>query len=273
MQVKFYGTRGSIPVPEKEYMHFGGNTACVLIRFDNEKLLILDAGSGMRKLGQELAADPVGTRHLRIALSHTHWDHIQGFPFFQPAFLPEYTLDLYLGKRNEMEQDLKSIFSNQMRFEYFPIGLEKLQATIRFWEPEPVPTLTSWGGKVSACPLPHPGQSYGYRYEYGGKTIVYCTDVEHGEEINPSVVELAQGADLLIHDAQYTPEELPARQGWGHSSWLQAVQVAQQAQVKRLALFHHDPAHTDHFLLQEEKRCKAILPTAFFAREGMEVVL
>ncbi len=273
MQVKFYGTRGSIPVPEKDYMTFGGNTACVRICFDNYQILILDAGSGLRKLGEELVATSGETKHLRITLSHTHWDHIQGFPFFQPAFLPEYTLDVYLGKRNEMEQDLKSIFSNQMRFEYFPIGLEKLQATIRFWELEPVPTLTSWGGKVSACPLSHPGQSYGYRFEYGGKSLVYCTDVEHGEEINSDIVRLAAGADLLIHDAQYTPEELPSRKGWGHSSWLQAVEVAQRAQVKSLALFHHDPAHDDAFLLQEEKRCQAIWPTAFFAREGQEVTL
>ena len=123
------------------------------------------------------------------------------------------------------------------------------------------------------CPLRHPGVSYGYRYEYEGKTLVYCTDVEHGEQIDPQVVSLACGADLLIHDAQYTPEELSHYKGWGHSSWLQAIQVAQMAGVKRLALFHHDPSHDDEFLLQEEKRCQAIFPAAFFAREGMEVVL
>ncbi len=262
MQVKFYGRRGSIPVPEKNYMTFGGNTACVRIRFDNGQIVILDAGSGLRKLGQELVVTSE-TKHLRLTLSHTHWDHIQGFPFFQPAFLSEYILDIYLGKRNEMEHDLKTIFSNQMRFEYFPIGLEKLHAKVRFWEPEPVLTLTDWGGKVSVCAQEHPGQSYGYRYEYGGKSLVYCTDIEHGDKINSNIVSLAAGADLLIHDAQYTPEELPARKGWGHSSWLQAVEVAQCAQVKRLALFHHDPFHDDAFLLQEEKRCQAICPIAF----------
>jgi ribonuclease BN (tRNA processing enzyme) len=172
-----------------------------------------------------------------------------------------------------MAHDLKTIFSNQMRFEYFPVELEKLTANIRFWEPEPVLTPTSWGGQVNMCPLRHPGVSYGYRYEYEGKTLVYCTDVEHGEQIDPQVVSLACGADLLIHDAQYTPEELPHYKGWGHSSWLQAIQVAQKAGVKRLALFHHDPSHDDEFLLQEEKRCQAIFPAAFFAREGMEIVL
>jgi phosphoribosyl 1,2-cyclic phosphodiesterase len=271
MRVKFYGTRGSIPVPEKDYMLFGGNTACVLVTFDNDQRAILDAGSGLRKLGEELTASPWTQTRLPIILSHTHWDHIQGFPFFKPAFLEKYTLDIYLSNRFGLKRNLKSIFSTQMRFEYFPVDLKKLSACIRFWEPEQESSVTEWGAKVTACPLNHPGHAYGYRFEYGGKTLVYCTDVEHGQGIDPRVVVLAQQADLLIHDAQYTPQELPLHKGWGHSSWLQAIAVAKQANVKRLALFHHDPSHNDNFLIEQEKQAQTLFSHSFFAREGMEI--
>ncbi len=183
-----------------------------------------------------------------------------------------HSIDVYLSNRHKLERNLEAIFSNQMRFEYFPVDLHKMAARLQFWEPEQESSFTDWGAKVTACPLHHPGHAYGYRFEYGGKTLVYCTDVEHGEQIDPRVVALVQDADLLIHDAQYTPEELSSHKGWGHSSWLQAVQVAQQANVKRLALFHHDPSHDDSFLEELEKQCQRQFPASFFAREGLEVV-
>ena len=271
MKVKFYGTRGSIPVAEKKYMEYGGNTPCTLVTFDNGLLTILDAGSGIRKLGQELMKLTLSQPLLPIILSHTHWDHIQGFPFFLPAYQSNYTISVFLSNRDRLNRNLEQIFSKQMVTEYFPVGLGAMKANLSFLEPEQESSITDFGAKVSVCILNHPGNSYGYRFEYNGKILVYCTDVEHGDEIDQKVVRLAKGADLLIHDAQYTPEELVNRKGWGHSSWKQAVEVAQQAGVKKLALFHHDPDHDDAFLCEEEMKCRQFFPDSFFAKEEMEV--
>ncbi len=271
MKVKFYGTRGSIPVPEKDFMEFGGNTACILLTFDSGDRVVLDAGSGIRKLGKELAASPASQQRLSIALSHTHWDHIQGFPFFGPAYLPGQQFTVFLCNRSKYEQSLEHILSNQMRFEYFPVSLEAMKADIRFWEPSAEHYLTEWGAKVTVVPHPHPGEAYGYRFEYNDKVVVYCTDVEHAHGIDPGVVKLSKDADLLIHDAQYTPEELESHHGWGHSSWEQAIEVAELAGAKKLALFHHDPDHNDAFLRKVEKQCQQRFPDSFMAREGMEV--
>jgi phosphoribosyl 1,2-cyclic phosphodiesterase len=271
MKVKFYGTRGSIPVAEKNFMIYGGNTACVLVTFDNGIQAILDAGSGLRKLGQELIKKPLTQARLPIILSHTHWDHIQGFPFFRPAYQTNFNIVVYMSNRNHQARNLEEIFSKQMLNEYFPVGIETMKANLNFLEPEQESSITDWGALISVCQQNHPGISYGYRFEYNGKILVYCTDVEHGDTLDPKVVNLARNADLLIHDAHYTPEELPGRKGWGHSSWLQAVEVAQQANVKRLVLFHHNPDYDDDLLAIQEAKCRQIMPNACFARESMEI--
>jgi phosphoribosyl 1,2-cyclic phosphodiesterase len=252
-------------------MEFGGNTSCVLVTFDSGQKAILDAGSGLRKLGEELLAAPLEQSSLPIILSHTHWDHIQGFPFFGPAYVDSFTIDIFLSSIHRPDRNLQQVFSNQMGFEYFPVGLQKLRAQLRFQQPHQESATTEWGVRVTACPLNHPGQSYGYRFEQQGKILVYCTDVEHGEDIDAKVVELARNADLLIHDAQYTPEELPRHRGWGHSSWQQAITVARLGNVKKLALFHHDPRHDDAFLAKVEQQCQQQFAGCFLAREGMEV--
>ena len=271
MKVKFYGTRGSIPVAEKNFMTYGGNTACILVTFDNGIRTILDAGSGLRKLGEELIKTPLTQERLPIILSHTHWDHIQGFPFFRPAYQANFNIVVYMSNRNHLARNLEEIFSKQMLYEYFPVGMEVMKAKLNFLELEQDSSTTDWGAVVSVCPQNHPGSSYGYRFEYKGKILVYCTDIEHGETLDEKIINLAQDADLLIHDAHYTPEELPSRKGWGHSSWLQAVEVAKRAHVKRLALFHHNPDYDDDFLGVQENRCRQILPNACFARESMEI--
>jgi ribonuclease BN (tRNA processing enzyme) len=159
----------------------------------------------------------------------------------------------------------------QMQRELFPVPLEKVGAAMTFWAPDITRYTTPAGVTVVAHKQNHPGDSYGYRFEDGGKILVYCTDVEHGEEINPDVVDLARNADLLIHDAQYTPEELKEKRGWGHSSWEQAIEVAERAGVKKLALFHHDPEHTDTFLFRIERQCQKRFPDAFLAREDLQI--
>lgn len=274
MKVTFYGTRGSISVPEKNFSEFGGNTSCILLSFKSGRIAILDAGTGLRKLGNDILAQSIEQYdNIFIGLSHTHWDHIQGFPFFKPAYdtRRHFTVAMYGSAQGST--NLANIFERQMQRDYFPVPLEKMGAALTFWQPE-VPSFTAASGvNVAAAEHNHPGGAFGYRITEGASTLVYCTDVEYGDEIDPNVVALARDADLLIHDAQYTTEELSRKKGWGHSSWEQAVEVAERAGVKRLALFHHDPEHDDAFLLGLERECRRRFPDSFFAREGLEITL
>jgi phosphoribosyl 1,2-cyclic phosphodiesterase len=274
MKVTFYGTRGSIPVSEPDFVRFGGNTSCVLITFSTNRIAILDAGTGIRKLGNDLlAASHEQYNEIIIGLSHTHWDHIQGFPFFKLAYDPRRHLTLSISGHGRSIKDIESIFERQMQNDFFPVSLDKIGAKLKFWRPELSRFTHPRGIDIEASKHNHPGGAYGYRITEGNKTLVYCTDVEHADGIDPDVVLLSRNADLLIHDAQYTPEELQDKKGWGHSSWEQAVEVAEQAEVKRLALFHHDPEHPDPFLFNVEEEVQKRLPSAFLAREGMEIEL
>ncbi len=272
MKVKFYGTRGSIPVAEKEFMYVGGNTPCILLTFNSNRIAILDAGTGIRKLGNDLIAkNHEQFDNIIIGLSHTHWDHIQGFPFFKPAYDKRRHFTIAISGKERTIDNLESVFSRQMQQEYFPVSLENMGASFTFMQPEVNKYVAPSGIEVEAVRQKHPGYSYGYRIIEGENVVVYCTDVEHIDGIAPEVTALAEGADLLIHDAQYTPEELKDKRGWGHSSWEQAVEVAERAGVKRLALFHHDPEHSDDFLLNLERTARKRFPEAFLAKEGMEV--
>jgi phosphoribosyl 1,2-cyclic phosphodiesterase len=274
MKITFYGTRGSVPVPKPDFMQFGGNTPCVLITFSTGRIAILDAGTGIRKLGDDLlAASHEQYDDMIIGLSHTHWDHIHGFPFFKLANDPRRHITLAICGKGRITRDLESIFTTQMQVDYFPVSLDKIGAKLTFWQPDVTEYNHPRGINIVASKYNHPGGAYGYRITEGNKTLVYCTDVEHMNGIDPNVVALSRNADLLIHDAQYTTDELKEKRGWGHSSWEQAVEVAKQAEVKRLALFHHDPEHSDDFLLDQEKKCQRRFPMAFFAREGTEIMV
>jgi phosphoribosyl 1,2-cyclic phosphodiesterase len=271
MKAKFYGTRGSTPVCEREFQEFGGNTTCVLLTADNGRIAILDAGSGLRNLGKDLLASghrQDGTTF--IALSHFHWDHIQGFPFFAPAYDPSRHFTISAFGRGTQPRDLASIFAGQMQREYFPISLDQMGATFAFHEPAGA-GFVEGQTRITSYRHNHPGGAFTYRLESQGKVLVYCTDIEHGDEIDPNIVELARDADLLIHEAQYTPEELKSKRGWGHSSWEQAIAVARRAGVKRLALTHHDPDHDDAFLRGVERECRRHFADAVLAREKMEI--
>lgn len=272
MKITFYGTRGSIPVPEREMIQVGGNTACVLVKFDNGQIVILDSGSGIRKLGNDMISQGVEQfENIYIALSHSHLDHIHGFPFFKPAYDHRRHFTISLCGIGRSENELMNIFSGQMRRDYFPVPMHEMGAKFRFWEPHETTYTAKSGIKVIASIHNHPIETYGYRFEEEDKSLAYITDVEHVNGINSDVVKLAENVDLLIHDAQYTPEELKEKQGWGHSSWMQAVEVAQMAGAKRLALFHHDPEHTDAFLFNMESKCKKEFNNAFLAIEGQTV--
>ncbi len=271
MKVTFYGTRGSMPVSHPDYVQFGGNTSCILITFSTGRIAILDAGTGIMKLGNDLLKNTHEQYgNISIILSHTHWDHIQGFPFFKLAYDPRRKFTISICGKERTTKDLESIFASQMQNDFFPVSLDKMGASFTFFQPD-ITTYAKGGRQFTASKHSHSGDAYGYRIEEEGKTLVYCTDVEHKDGIDPNVVALSRNADLLIHDAQYTSDELKMKKGWGHSSWEQAVEVAEQAGVKKLALFHHHPEHNDTFLLNMEMECQKRFPDAFFAREDTEI--
>jgi phosphoribosyl 1,2-cyclic phosphodiesterase len=273
MRVRFWGVRGSIPVPGAGTARIGGNTPCVEVRTADREVIILDAGTGIRALGQELERNP-DQRLLAILLfSHTHWDHIQGLPFFSPARLRHNRM-VIMGERR-LGKRLERVLAGQMTDVYLPFTLEDLHADLLIKEVHDGEQIVA-GDRTTILPhrIPHPGGAFGYRISSQEKVVVYASDVNHPPDgLDPRVVELAQGADLLIHDAQFTPEEKQDRSAWGHSSWLEAVQVAQDAGVRRLILFHHDPDHCDNELEEIERQAQAVFPATLLAREGLEVTL
>ena len=278
MKLKFYGVRGSIPVCDAGFQQFGGNTTCFQITFpDTNRIAIIDAGTGLRNLGRDLRAIGHHQDRLIIGFTHFHWDHIQGFPFFPQAYDPEQKITILTLGRNLTIGNLREIFEVPLQAQYFPVQLDHMGAKFEFLKVEDAsqhfPAANNVETIVTSQRHNHPGGAYGCRIEHGGKVLVICTDVEHGDEIDSRVVELSRGADLLVHDAQYTAEELDLHRGWGHSSFDQAMQVAEMAGVKRLAMTHHDPEHDDDFLLRMEKLCQGRFPNTQFAREGMEIVL
>jgi phosphoribosyl 1,2-cyclic phosphodiesterase len=272
MKIKFYGVRGSLPVCSKEFLRYGGNTTCMRIyRETANRIVIIDAGTGIRNLGKELMAQHFRQELINISFTHFHWDHIQGFPFFAPAYNKNQKIGILVMGRERKHKNLKEIFSLQLQADFFPVGLDAMGARFEF------PSLddkgTFYGANVIAAPQYHKfrGGSYGLRIEDDSKILVICTDLEHIDGIDESIVELAKDADLLIHDGQYTADEYKKYKGWGHSTWQDAVAVAKRAKVKKLIITHHDPDHDDDFLDAMEKECKEIFPDSLFAKEGMEV--
>jgi phosphoribosyl 1,2-cyclic phosphodiesterase len=276
LELRFWGTRGSIPVSGANHVRYGGNTSCVSLTSDTGHLFIFDCGSGLRELGNSLLAQDLrfkvqgskleetrleildselATTKGYILLSHTHWDHIQGFPFFGPLFKAENQFSI-LGWANAGES-LAEVLAVQMQQRYFPVSLYTLPAALSFHAVQPG-QVTLDGATLTTRLLKHPLPSLGYRLELGGKAIVYATDHEPlrppaprpdallGDDvIDPNLVALAQGADILIHDAQYSALEFSGKVGWGHSTIESAVDTAIKAGVKKLVLYHHDPAHDD----------------------------
>lgn len=276
MKLKFYGTRGSIPICDPRFQQFGGNTTCMQITFtDTNRIAIIDAGTGLRNLGRDLRAIGHKQEQIVMAFTHFHWDHIQGFPFFAPAYDAGQKIILLTLGREPTATHLREIFEMQMQSEYFPVQLDHMGADFEFLQISNASNhftgINNVQTVVTAQKHQHPGGAYGFRIERNGRVLVVCTDVEHGDGIDPGVVELARGADLLVHDAQYTAEELLQKRGWGHSSFDQAMQVAEMAGVKNLVLTHHDPDHDDEFLFHMEKLCRERFANTVLAREGMEI--
>jgi phosphoribosyl 1,2-cyclic phosphodiesterase len=273
-KVHFWGVRGSIACPGAATVRYGGNTPCVEMLVGGHRL-IFDAGTGIYVLGQSLLDQLPVTGHLFF--SHSHWDHIQGFPFFSPAFMEGNEFDIY-GGQIPQGMTIEQRLNDQMTQPNFPVPLQVMGANLRFH------TLTS-GDRVQlgdvtvqTGKLNHPGGAMGYRVSWQGLTVAYVTDTEHpSTDLDRHVLALADGADVLIYDCTYTDEEYhhlqTSKVGWGHSTWQAAVKVAQAAQVKQLVIFHHDPSHDDKFMDQVGMSAQAVFDRAIVAMEGMEIVL
>lgn len=271
MKVTFWGVRGSIAVSGPRFAATGGNTTCVEVEHEGERL-VLDGGTGLRALGESIGFRPV---RATLLFTHLHWDHIQGVPFFTPAFHPDSDLTL-MGVRRETG-DLRDALSLQMRPPQFPVGLEALVGARRYLDAGPGPFEVG-PFRVTPCEQDHPDGVVSYRIEAGGRSLVFATDTEHGGALDRRLIDLSEGCDLLVHDAQYTPDEYvgragPPRKGWGHSTWAEAAGVARAAQAARLALFHHDPTRDDAGVATFEARAQALFEPTFAAREGLSVAL
>jgi phosphoribosyl 1,2-cyclic phosphodiesterase len=245
--VRFWGVRGSIPSPGPKTQRYGGNTPCVEIRCGDE-LLIFDLGTGVRVLGDELIAAGKPVR-ASIFLSHYHYDHLQGLPFFIPIMVPRNTFTVYGAPRDG--RSVKEVLAGQMVQPYFPVTTEQVfKAQLTYKDLGSKQELRLGPATVRTLDLNHPGGNLGYRVECGGKSVVYATDVEHGCARDHELVEFARDADVLVIDAMYTTDEYLGRtgaskEGWGHSTWESAVETANAAKVKKLVLFHHDPTRDD----------------------------
>jgi phosphoribosyl 1,2-cyclic phosphodiesterase len=283
--VRFWGARGSIATPGPDTVKYGGNTSCTEVRC-GEQLLILDAGTGIRLLGQSLLRE-FQQRPIRghVLIGHTHWDHIQGFPFFEPAFVSGNEFTIY--SLHGAEKPLEKVFRGQMDNDYFPVLLSEMRANLQFRELESDVHLGDI--QVSYMFLNHPGLAIGFRISFKGRTLVYISDHETYARLAPGgaipnpmdleIARFAENADLLISEAQYTEEEYPQKKGWGHSTFLDALERAAQANVKRLSIFHHDPSHDDTFLDEIEESCNKTIAergyafTCSLAQEGTSIQL
>ncbi len=269
--LQFWGVRGSIACPSPQYVHYGGNTSCLEV-IAGDQHLILDAGTGIRALGHKFLSEDI--RDACLLLTHTHWDHINGFPFFAPGFRQNHTFKIMAGHLGP-QGSIHEVLAGQMMQPTFPVPLETMQANLVFEDFSAGDEfLVHSGLRIKTAPLNHPNGATGYRIEHAGKALCYVTDTEHViDKPDQNVLGLIQGADLVIYDSTYTDEEFPSKLGWGHSTWQEAVRLCRVAEVKQLAIFHHDPDHEDAFMGRVEQEARAVWSGAMVAREGMQIEL
>lgn len=270
--VRFWGVRGSVPAPGMDTIRYGGNTSCVEMRVDGKRL-IFDGGTGLQVLGRTLQPQMPITAYMFF--THYHWDHIQGFPFFTPAFIRGNNLYIH-GAVPPDSESMQQHFLERVLHPNSPVPLAGMQANLKFSEIICGEPFTVDGISIETGRLNHPNSAMGYRVTCQGHSVFYCTDTEHlPDRFDETVLHLARDADLFIYDAMYTDEEYhnpkSPKVGWGHSTWQEAVKVAKEAGVKKLVIFHHDPIHNDDFLDGIEQQVKQAFPNSILAREGLEV--
>jgi len=268
--VQFWGVRGSIPTPGLHTVRYGGNTPCVEMQAGGKRL-IFDGGTGLHVLGQSLLHQMPIEAH--IFFTHSHWDHMQGFPFFTPGFVRGNDFHIY-GAIAPDGSTVEQRLNDQMLHPNFPVPLQIMQANLDFYNVKAGEPIKINDIIVETAPLNHPGEAVGYRVNWRDGAAVYITDTEHfPDRLDENVMWLSRNADILIYDSTYTDEEyhspnLP-KIGWGHSTWQEAVKIAKAANVKTLVIFHHDPAHDDEFLDRVGEEAAVQFPGALMAREGM----
>lgn len=297
--LRFWGVRGSYAAPFATHLKVGGNTSCLEIRVDNH-ILVCDAGTGVITLGNELIKQKE-IRELMVILTHYHWDHVCGLPFFVPAFMPDWKIQFF-GPGDDKDE-IREHVSSQMRAPYFPVGTESWLADIQYLSPDSS-GLQHGPIKIGYKNVHHPGTTYGYRIMVNGKSIIYISDNEckfleksitqkrealnHEEqklyedmikEEHQAELELVNDTDILIHDAQYTPEDYEKKHGWGHSCYIDTIDMAIDANVKELYLYHHDPNYDDKVINSIHKHAEQIIKDrnsslkCYIAREGMQIDL
>ncbi len=296
MKVAFWGTRGSVPSPGKDTVRYGGNTSCVEVRLSDTNLVIFDAGTGLRGLGDALIVRGESIKAV-IAVTHPHWDHIQGFPFFKPAFISGNEITIVGAQTKEIT--LRHMLASQMDKVFFPVQLNELKAHIRFQSMRE-DTIPVFNGTLSSMFVNHPSFALGYRLAVGSRSLVYISDNEPFDrevakslrnvdkyvvakymsqrgDPNQRVFDFARGADILIHDTTYTPEEYVSHVGWGHSHYLFTLKVASEAAVRRLVLFHHEQSRSDDKVDEILQTCRKEIKKRNYkfdciaAAEGMEL--
>lgn len=268
--IRFWGVRGSIACPGSQTVRYGGNTSCVEVQVGGERL-VFDGGTGLRVLGLKLLSEmPV---NVNMFFTHSHWDHIQGFPFFVPAFVPGNRFNIY-GSIAPNGSTIEQRLNDQMLHPNFPVPLQIMGADLKFCDLEVGEVVKIGEIEVENALLNHPGEAVGYRVNWRGHSMAYITDTEHfPDRLDENVLWLSRNADVMIYDATYTDEEYyspkSSKVGWGHSTWQEAIKVAKAANVKKLVIFHHDPVHYDPFMDQVAIDTAAVFPNSVVAREGM----
>jgi phosphoribosyl 1,2-cyclic phosphodiesterase len=280
MKIIVWGCRGSLPVSGRDSLKYGGNTTCVEMRLKDGTIIVLDAGTGIRRLGQKLIKDE-NLNEIYLLLTHSHWDHLMGFPFFLPAYSKRFTIHVRGGPI--AKESVRRYLSHQMEPPYFPARLSAMKAEFSFTNG--IPLVKRIGSaEIHPIPLSHPNGGYGFKIVEEDKSFVFLPDNEldfphEGSRKKSDYITFCREADLLFHDAQYTPSEYQKAQGWGHSSFTAAMNLAMSARVKRFGLFHHDVDHSDATIEKIVRVCrmmalkKGISVDCFGASEGREILL
>ena len=270
--IRFWGCRGSFPCSEKNKQIYGGDTSCIEIRTPDNNTIILDMGTGLKRLGQKIINDSSYNKEIHIFLSHFHLDHIHGFVMFAPLFNPNYNIKIYSRQSNG--KSLITVLEQFLQPEIWPISLDDLPAKISFIDIDDKSININSNISITNQLHAHPNKAYSIGIESFNKKIVYATDCEHPKQnLNPNVVNFATDSDILIHDAQYTPNDLKTHIGWGHSSWEQAAKVASESGSKQLILFHHSPDYDDNKIKDIERKARFYFPNIMAAKQDLKIEL